>query len=116
MSTKFEKSLAKIQETLRNNLRDGVLQAALVLQMEAQKRSPVDTGALRASAFTRAHNESNPNVVEYRVGFTQFYGIYVHEMPGPFKVGQPKFLEGPARELASVLGKIIEKSVKEGKK
>ena len=107
MTKKFEQSLNVLQERLRQNLQTGVSQAAMVLQAEAQKLAPVDTGALRASAFTRPHNESNPDVIEYQVGFTQFYGIYVHEMPGPFKVGQPKYLEEPARRMANELGEIV---------
>ena len=68
------------------------------------------------------------------VGYTKNYAIYVHEMiPAspqwgrpregkdakgaywdPASVGQPKFLEQPARELQNELAKIIEKVVSNG--
>lgn len=38
-------------------LADGLLLAGLRLQREAQLKTPVDTGALRASAFTRREDE-----------------------------------------------------------
>jgi len=107
MTAKFKASMAVVKERLKSNLEEGLLLAANVLQAEAQKLAPVDTGALRASGFTRKDNLENPNKVQYTVGFTQFYGIYVHEMPGPFKVGQPKFLEQPARELSKEMGNLI---------
>lgn len=112
MTKKFDAAIKKVQARLRKDVKVGVQQAAMILQAEAQKRCPVDTGALRASAFTRPNNEENPDVIEYRVGFTQSYGIYVHEMPGPFKVGGPKFLEEPARELGKQLGLTVTKQVK----
>jgi len=40
------------------NIRDGLLIAGLRLQREAQKLTPVDTGALRASAFTAFEEDS----------------------------------------------------------
>ena len=111
MTKKFQQNMDKIKERLKTNLNEGIFKAALALQAEAQKRSPVDTGALRASAFTR--KEGTPERIEYVVGFTQHYGIYVHEMVGStFKVGEPKFLEGPAREMSKELGIIILTEVK----
>lgn len=107
MTAKFRQNLAKTKERLKNNLAQGIMSAALTLQSEAQKRCPVDTGALRASAFTRRESDERGRVV-YTVGFTQVYGIYVHEMVGStFKVGQPKFLESAARELEAELGIVV---------
>lgn len=108
MTKRFEQSLNEVKKRLKENLNNGIQAAALTLQAEAQALCPVDTGALRASAFTRRDNQNDPNVVQYTVGFTQYYGIYVHEMPGPFKVGQPKYLEEPARKMARELGDFIE--------
>lgn len=50
------------------------------------------------------------------VGFTQSYGIFVHEDLDAFhKVGQAKFLEQPARALQKDLGTIVGKIVGQGK-
>jgi len=108
MTAKFQQSLAVVKQRLEANLEEGLLVAANVLQAEAQKLCPVDTGALRASAFTRRDSTPTSNRIQYTVGFTQFYGIYVHEMQGPFKVGQPKFLEEPARQLIKEMGGLIQ--------
>jgi hypothetical protein len=112
MTKRFEQSLLKVKERLAENLETGIQVAALTLQAEAQALCPVDTGALRASAFTRRDNQNDPDMIQYTIGFTQFYGIYVHEMPGPFKVGQPKFLEEPARKMIREFGGIIKSNFK----
>lgn len=50
------------------------------------------------------------------VGYTQSYAIYVHEnLSAQHKVGQAKFLEQPARELANELGQIVHEVVAKGK-
>lgn len=114
MTRKFKQNMSKVREAIERNLDEGLKKAALVLQAEAQKRSPVDTGALRASAFTRRVGGA-PNQVVYQVGFTQFYAIYVHENVGAnFKVGQAKFLEEPAREMARELGGVVRASMQGG--
>lgn len=115
MTRKFKQNMAKVREAIERDLDEGLKKAALVLQAESQKRAPVDTGALRASAFTRRVGGDKPNQVVYQVGYTQAYGIYVHEMVGStFKVGEPKFLEGPAREMAQELGGVVRKAMKGG--
>lgn len=49
------------------------------------------------------------------VGFTQHYAIYVHEnLEAEFKVGQAKFLEEPARELAPELARIVKDAAGNG--
>jgi hypothetical protein len=51
---------AKYAETIRQavrgglTLKQGVVMAGLELQADSMRLAPVDTGALRASAFTRA--------------------------------------------------------------
>ncbi len=85
----------------------GLKKAGLYLQRQSQMIVPVDTGALRNSAFTRAAFAYNVCVVT--VGYTVNYAIYVHEDPdathAPGK--QYKFLEAPAREHRQELVNII---------
>lgn len=106
MTKKFAESMKVIKERLRKNLEEGIALAAVVLQAESQKLCPVDTGALRASAFSR--KEGNPDQIIWKVGYTQDYAVYVHEGTHMnFKVGQAKFLEDPARRLEKDLIEIM---------
>lgn len=67
---------------------------------------------LRAKA-TQANKDANASVV---VGFTQSYGIYVHEnLEAVHPVGQAKFLEQPFREMRNVLYRIVSEAVRHGK-
>jgi hypothetical protein len=51
------------------------------------------------------------------VGYTAFYGIYVHERPAHHNPGQQwKFLEQPAREMGDELGQDIAGAVQRGTK
>lgn len=105
---------AKLKETntrLAWLVRRGLIKAGLFLQRESQKRVPVDTGNLKASAGTRAvgHGWFTDVIVYY----TASYAVYVHEntlaahgavynMLYPDKKPrgenqQAKFLETPAR-------------------
>lgn len=112
----------------------GVKKAGLMLQRESQKLVPVETGNLKASAFTRAVGKGWNTQV--RVGYTAHYAVYVHEnreiwppgmrlkglprgaskrgSPGfrgrywdPQNRAQPKFLEQPAMALKPILKQII---------
>lgn len=104
MTTTLENNIEKVAAALERNFKEGILKAALLLQREAQLRTPVDTGALRASAYTRKSREDDFEI-EYEVGFTQNYGLYVHENMDAFHaVGQAKFLEEPARTIKEKLG------------
>lgn len=55
----------------------GVKKGGLFLQRKSMEIVPVETGNLRATAFTRTEG-SGFNTVVY-VGYTAFYAIYVHE-------------------------------------
>jgi len=66
----LKKQKAKQQE--RN-----VIRTCLYIQKESQKIVPVDTGALRNSAFTRKEGKGSKTVGI--VGYTMDYAIYVHE-------------------------------------
>jgi len=78
-----------VQEVLRNldktstafgkRLEASLIRTGLWIQRESMKIVPVDTGNLKASAFTRrVEGTSGLNTVVF-VGFTAAYAIYVHE-------------------------------------
>jgi hypothetical protein len=54
----------------------GLYEAGLKVQASAQRRVPVDTGNLKASAYTRKDPGGQPQV---EVGFTAAYAVFVHE-------------------------------------
>ena len=85
----------------------GLYQGGLFLQRESQKEVPVDTGALRASARTRAHGTGFN--VYVTVSYGQNYAIYVHEnLEARHKPGKKaKFLEDPLRAKRKRIAEII---------
>ncbi|GLI51348.1 hypothetical protein TSYNTROOL_14340 [Tepidanaerobacter syntrophicus] len=93
LTKKLNKSISKISDTVQ----DALLDCGNDLQQKSVDITPVDTGALRSSAFTEADRQGkNPGVV---VGFEEEYAIYVHEnLEAHHTVGQAKFLEQPLQE------------------
>ncbi len=92
LTKKLNKSISEISSVVE----DALLDCGNDLQQKAQDLTPVDTGALRASAFTEAESGSNPSVI---VGYTEEYAIFVHEnLEAHHDVGQAKFLEQPLQE------------------
>lgn len=78
------------------------------LQGESQRRAPIDTGALRGSAF------AEQNGLEGTVGFTEEYALYQHEgveFNHP-KGGEAKYLENPFKERINKYIKAIGDAVK----
>ena len=55
----------------------GLKRAGLRLQRDSMKLVPIDTGNLRAGAFTRASGSGFQT--EVRVGYVAAYAVYVHE-------------------------------------
>ncbi len=56
-----------------------------------------------------------PQRMSVVVGYTQHYAIYVHEnLEAHHEVGQAKFLEQPAREMAGQLHQMILRVMKKG--
>jgi hypothetical protein len=94
LTKKLNKSISEISSVVE----DALLDCGNDLQQKAQDLTPVDTGALRASAFTEAESGNNPSVI---VGYTEEYAIFVHEnLEAHHPVGQAKFLEQPLKENA----------------
>lgn len=114
-SSEASKKLRELGKTKPEAFAKGLLKAGLWLQREAQQLTPVDTGALKSSAYTKVVEDGNPSTVNVEVGFTQSYGIYVHEDPNAHHpVGQYKFLEQPAREGIGTMTGIVTKEVQNG--
>lgn len=107
-------NIAKASLVIPERVAQGLTLAGLDLQATSQKLVPVDTGNLKASAFTRRSGVGSLTKVE--VGYTSRYAVWVHEAPMTLE-GQPrrgrggkgkywdpqgratnKFLEGPLRD------------------
>ncbi len=105
----------------------GIIKAALLLQRESQRLVPVETGNLKASAFTSV--EGTGFSTKATVGFTAAYALYVHEAVGmvlkgvrrpsglgkywdPQPPAQAKFLEEPSRRMAPQMLRIIRDAAK----
>jgi hypothetical protein len=103
--------LAKIRSKHEKGLERGLVKCGLLLQRTSQKIVPVDTGNLRASAFTRKEPIASQIIVT--VGYTASYAIYVHEiLTNRHKPGkQAKFLEWPARYLQPDFRRIIKEEI-----
>jgi len=109
--SKVLQNLKKAKFGLGRELEKGLTLAGLFLQRKSQDVVPIDTGALRNSAFTRKSGEGLST--EIRVGYTQNYAIFVHEdleaRHAPGKIA--KYLERPARENKDEIRRIISKAM-----
>ncbi len=76
-------------------------QEGLALQAAAVRLTPVDTGRLRASAYTQPPEEVGGDV-KIRVGFGAEYALPVHEMTeNHHTTGQAKFLSQPLHDRSA---------------
>lgn len=91
----------------------GLKRAGLFLQRESMQVVPVDTGNLRASAFTMCIGD-NTEAVQVQVGYSAAYALYVHEnLDARHKAGKTaKFLEAPLRENLDEIKAIVREAVK----
>lgn len=84
----------------------GLMDAGLQVQRVSQTRTPVDTGNLKGSAFTRRAMGGSPAV---EVGYTAAYAVFVHEdMEARHLSGQSKFLESALRDNEDDIVRIIQ--------
>lgn len=91
--------LQKLARKKPEEFKRGVVKFALLVQREAQRRTPVDTGALRNSATTRIQPDT-AHGFEVWVSFMVLYSIYVHEdLYAHHNVGEAKFLENAVRTM-----------------
>jgi hypothetical protein len=87
----------------------GLLEAGFIVQADAQRKAPIDTGNLRGSAYTRKTIDGSMSV---EVGFGAAYALWVHEnMDSYHPTGQAKFLESALTENSgAVLDAIARKA------
>lgn len=92
---------------IQNRTKGGMHHAALVVRKRSQELTPVDTGNLKASAYTEVYNtvEGAGAVIGYMAG----YAPYVHEINKNYTVGQWKFLETALKEKSREILEIIRK-------
>lgn len=110
---KIIRAMEKKARSSQKKLEIGLVRAGLFLQRESQKVVPVDTGALKNSAFTRKI-KNIAGAVDVAVGYTQSYAIFVHEnLNARHKPGKiAKYLETPARIHRKKLLAIVKKAMK----
>lgn len=117
--TRFVSRVKEVERRLERGTRRGLFLAANNLRNEAQLRTPVDTGFLRGTltaivgpdtgvvtggtrtAETQASITLKPG--QAVVGTGAEYARIVHETHATL----PKFLEGPAKQMASELQRTI---------
>jgi len=105
------RALKKQKPEQRRGLVKGLVLAGLFLQRKSQQVVPVDTGALKASAFTRKTGVGRSTNVT--VGYTMDYAVFVHEnLDARHKPGKTaKYLERPARKFMGRMRDIIKKTM-----
>lgn len=75
---------------IKGDVLAGLLAAGLLVQRDAQLHVPVDTGNLKASAYTRKKPDAPANRPAVEVGFTAAYAVFVHENMEQTLKGQPR--------------------------
>lgn len=98
------------QSRMKKEVAAALYAEALVIQRTSMSRTPVDTGALRAS-----HETTQPDVKSDEISVTikvggpaAQYAVHVHEdLEATHRVGQAKFLESAIREAEPYLMKKI---------
>lgn len=103
-------NMLKFARDLRKKAAAALYQEALIEMKESMRRTPVDTGELRAS-----HHVSKPLYEGFDASVTievggpaAPYALYVHEnLEADHKVGQAKFLESTLNESRPFMAKRI---------
>lgn len=107
-------TLQKIATEMPNKVRAALRAEAEIEATEAKRRTPVDTGNLRASIHVDdAKGTKDPGVVSVAIvagGPAAPYALTVHEDLEAFhRVGQAKYLESVLRESAPHMAKRVAK-------
>jgi len=79
--------LSKLGPVTEQGAFRGLLAGGLLIQRRAQKRTPVEYGLLRASAYTRKAQDGTPTV---EVGYTAKYARWVHDKTQMKLRGKPR--------------------------
>lgn len=112
---RLERNLATLGRNFASDVEAALYQEAKVEQQESMRRTPVDTGALRASHETETRREGRDIVARISVGGpAASYAVYVHEnLEAQHPVGQAKFLESTLMESRPFLGQRIARRVED---
>ncbi len=113
-SAALMKTLEKLGQAGMKQAARALYQEALVESKESQRRTPVDTGALRAThEVQKPRIEGHDVSVAIRVGGPSApYAVIVHEdLEADHKVGQAKFLESTILESRPFLAERIAKRI-----
>ncbi len=109
---RVKKALDRMKSKYAAGVERGLKKAGLFLQARSQEVVPVDTGALKNSATTRAEGRGTKTIVT--VGYQQSYGVYVHEnLEAAHKPGKiAKFLTTPMHQHAHEIANIVREEAK----
>ena len=109
---KVEKNMNRAIKQLGKDIERGLDAAALFIQAETRKRTPVVTGNLKGSIYT-AKGKTIRGFPVAEVGSTASYATAVHENLQPkerkSKVGGPKFLERAVNDNRRKIVEIVAK-------
>lgn len=96
----MQQKVRHVQQKFPERVADAALAEARIELKEAQRRTPVDTGALRASGAVVQTVEKS--TIQTDIVFDTPYAIFVHEdlEANHPNGGQAKFLESVLRESA----------------
>ena len=114
----LNRELKRLQRTYPEASAAALYAEGMAIMALAQKKTPVDTGRLRATGYVAPPvRDTQGHVVE--LGFGTDYGMAVHESTWiPHKVGEAKFLENAVNERkigwADRLAKRIRENVEHG--
>lgn len=89
-----KKNLRELQRRVLQAVKAGVYLAANNIMTDAKRRTPVDTGALRASGYVTPPQKSGGDVVS-EIGFggvATKYAVYQHELETTHEVGERRYL------------------------
>jgi hypothetical protein len=111
---KLLENLLNLAARVPQEVKRALFEEALIETKEAMQRTPVDTGALRASYVTHKP-EINGNDISARIsvgGPTAPYALQVHEdLEAYHPVGQAKYLESTLLESAPHMAERLSKRI-----
>lgn len=115
---KVRANLRALAENAPRALAAALYQEGLAVDAEAVKRTPVDTGRLRATHYVSPPIVSGDKV-RVEIGFGTDYAVYVHERTDArHSSGEAKFLENAlaarASGMAERIGKRVARNVANG--
>ena len=91
---------------IKGKTKAGLYEAGLFIERESEKRTPVDTGNLKAGTYAQLFKKHLQDIVE--IGYQAHYAPHVHEqVENNHPVGQAKFLEDALKDNERKIVEII---------